>query len=269
MKKKIFIMVVLLGYLFSSCTTYKPFMSEASKNPIAQKLPKMEFEWYAGGNVQGANVDFIKNIVRNEINQNITSNSGQKAGKIEVVCEQARLKQNLGWAVLSGGTLFMANLIGLPFTSTKIDLSLSFNILDINGDIIDSYKYSTSKKSAMGLYYGKDVSVCMVEAVKEIMQNFRNDINLKSDNLIAKLEEKNSSSPIYYADGQVPVNIKKKEVTKSDVDQNIPQTNKKSEDTYALIIANEEYQFVDDVNFAAHDGEVFKEYCIKTLGITI
>ena len=115
MKKKIFIIVALIGYMLSSCTTYKPFMSEASKNPISQKLPKMEFEWYAGGNIQGANVDFIKNIVRNEINQNIISNSGQKAGKIEVVCEHARLKQNLGWAVLSGGTLFMANLIGLPF----------------------------------------------------------------------------------------------------------------------------------------------------------
>ena len=61
--------------------------------------------------------------------------------------------------------------------------------------------------------------------------------------------------------------IPKKEVIQSDVDQNIPQSGKKSEDTYALIIANEEYQFVDDVNFAAHDGEVFKEYCIKTLGI--
>ena len=53
----------------------------------------------------------------------------------------------------------------------------------------------------------------------------------------------------------------------SDVDKNIPQGTKKSEDTYVLIIANEDYQFVDDVNFAAHDGEVFKEYCIKTLGI--
>lgn len=58
-----------------------------------------------------------------------------------------------------------------------------------------------------------------------------------------------------------------KEIIQSDVDQNIPQSSKKSEDTYALIIANEEYQFVDDVNFAAHDGEIFKEYCIKTLGI--
>ena len=61
--------------------------------------------------------------------------------------------------------------------------------------------------------------------------------------------------------------IPRKEVIQSDVDQNIPQSNKKSEDTFALIIANEDYQFVDDVNFAAHDGEVFKEYCIKTLGI--
>lgn len=61
--------------------------------------------------------------------------------------------------------------------------------------------------------------------------------------------------------------ISKKEVIESDVDQNIPQSNKQSGNTYVLIIANEDYQFVDDVNFAAHDGEIFKEYCIKTLGI--
>lgn len=53
----------------------------------------------------------------------------------------------------------------------------------------------------------------------------------------------------------------------SDVDKNIPTTNKSMDDTYALIIANEDYQFVDPVNFASHDGEVFKEYCINTLGI--
>ncbi|MCQ2312762.1 MAG: caspase family protein [Paludibacteraceae bacterium] len=53
----------------------------------------------------------------------------------------------------------------------------------------------------------------------------------------------------------------------SDVDKDIPHTSKSMDDTYALIIANEEYQFVDPVNFASHDGEVFKEYCIKTLGI--
>lgn len=59
----------------------------------------------------------------------------------------------------------------------------------------------------------------------------------------------------------------KKERVLSDVDKDIPTTKNITDDTYVLIIANEDYQFVDPVNFASHDGEVFKEYCIKTLGI--
>ena len=53
----------------------------------------------------------------------------------------------------------------------------------------------------------------------------------------------------------------------SDVDTNIPQTKKNVENTYVLIIANEDYQFIDKVKYAARDGEVFNEYCIKTLGV--
>lgn len=56
-------------------------------------------------------------------------------------------------------------------------------------------------------------------------------------------------------------------VPASDVDMNIPETGVKSENTFALIIANENYMFVDDVRFALNDGEIFREYCIKTLGI--
>ena len=51
------------------------------------------------------------------------------------------------------------------------------------------------------------------------------------------------------------------------VDSNIPQTKINSEKTYALIIANENYQYIDPVNFALKDGKIFKEYCINTLGI--
>lgn len=64
------------------------------------------------------------------------------------------------------------------------------------------------------------------------------------------------------------VALKKKLESLSDVDINIPvvASNKNSE-TYCVIIANEKYEDVPEVDFAAHDGEVFKEYCIKTLGI--
>ncbi|MDE6017807.1 MAG: caspase family protein [Muribaculaceae bacterium] len=53
----------------------------------------------------------------------------------------------------------------------------------------------------------------------------------------------------------------------SDVDKDIPETNKKNNNTYAFIVANENYKNVADVASALHDGQTFSEYCEKTLGI--
>jgi len=55
---------------------------------------------------------------------------------------------------------------------------------------------------------------------------------------------------------------------KSDVDRNIPVTNAKNPNTFVLIIANEHYQQVASVPYALNDGNIFKEYCIKTLGVS-
>lgn len=53
----------------------------------------------------------------------------------------------------------------------------------------------------------------------------------------------------------------------SDVDKNIPKTNVKNENTFAFIIANQNYKNAIEVPFALNDGRVFKEYCSQTLGI--
>lgn len=55
---------------------------------------------------------------------------------------------------------------------------------------------------------------------------------------------------------------------KSDVDRNIPTTNASSPNTFVLILANEHYQQVATVPFALNDGNIFREYCVKTLGIS-
>ncbi|MBD5195560.1 MAG: hypothetical protein HDS87_07575 [Bacteroidales bacterium] len=54
---------------------------------------------------------------------------------------------------------------------------------------------------------------------------------------------------------------------KSDVDENIPVTSRKAEKTVALIIANENYKQVTDVESALNDGETFAKYCRMTLGV--
>lgn len=56
---------------------------------------------------------------------------------------------------------------------------------------------------------------------------------------------------------------------KPDVDTNIPVNIGNSEQTFAVIIANEKYTEtnIPDVQYASNDGAIFKEYCRKTLGI--
>lgn len=52
------------------------------------------------------------------------------------------------------------------------------------------------------------------------------------------------------------------------VDIDIPQIDTKNPNTFAVIIANENYKRVDNVPFALNDGEIFAEYCKKTLGLS-
>lgn len=53
----------------------------------------------------------------------------------------------------------------------------------------------------------------------------------------------------------------------SDVDKNIPVVKRPNDNTIALIFANENYRNVSKVESALHDGDIFEEYCLKTLGI--
>lgn len=68
-------------------------------------------------------------------------------------------------------------------------------------------------------------------------------------------------------------NMKKTEVDydyeTSSVDKDIPVTEISRNNTYALIIGNQNYRFNSNVPYAIHDARVFAEYCKKTLGIPV
>jgi len=53
----------------------------------------------------------------------------------------------------------------------------------------------------------------------------------------------------------------------SEVDLMVPFTNRVNDKTYAVIISNENYLKMEKVPFALNDGEVFRQYCERTLGI--
>ena len=56
--------------------------------------------------------------------------------------------------------------------------------------------------------------------------------------------------------------------TLAEVDKNIPKNPVNADrNTFAVIIANEDYTQVQPVEFAANDGQTFAKYCTQTLGI--
>ena len=55
--------------------------------------------------------------------------------------------------------------------------------------------------------------------------------------------------------------------TSSEVDRNLPRATSASENTFALIIANENYRSEEPVLCALNDGRTFRAYCQQTLGL--
>lgn len=69
------------------------------------------------------------------------------------------------------------------------------------------------------------------------------------------------------------INIIRKSLT-ADVDKNIPQNNSQNPHRYALIFGNEDYSSKQptlnsesNVDFAINDAKIFKDYCIRVMGI--
>lgn len=71
--------------------------------------------------------------------------------------------------------------------------------------------------------------------------------------------------PIAQNSGQMNGNVLP--VSISDVDFDIPVTNRSNDNAFAVIIANNDYKKVANVDNAENDGKIFAEYCNKVLGI--
>lgn len=270
---------LVLLLILSGCKTYKTYMSSPSSQAYLTKMPTLTYST-SYNNATASNVKFVDDIVRPEIYNNAIEKSSTNYGSIEVTYNQIKAQ-----VIPAGVFVPFWGLYGIPMTISKVKLDVTFTIRDKKNNIVREYHYVDEEKSAVGWYYGKTKKVCLVEVTKNILNRLRRDYTNEASMICAKLKGYSSPQNTYYASNtpmqttnftnvtQLAVSsdnssqVKTKNKPKSDVDLNIPKTNKINDDTYVLIIANEEYQFLDNVNYATFDGEIFKEYCSKTLGI--
>lgn len=182
-----------------------------------------------------------KRYIKLEIPANVEIEVGAYARGLQTI-----VRRSISIILEEGETCYMH----LTFTSEIAGYGTTYNIFGKQTYAVKAYDIQWYKGSMLEKMKEKEAENLELLAKQLELKEEQSTINKQYEE-ISKATAKDMPTP----------------TVESDVDQNIPQSNKQSENTYVLIIANEDYQFVDDVNFAAHDGEIFKEYCIKTLGI--
>lgn len=135
----------------------------------------------------------------------------------------------------------------------------SFNIsYGINHDTLTVKKIDFWWKNADGTY-----NHCYYKNTASLSYNTA-QINYNFDQLDGQLI---TSSGGNVSNGKQSITTSKITIGQSDIDINIPVAATKLESTFAVVIANENYQKEAKVPFALNDGYMFAEYCRKALGI--
>ncbi len=81
------------------------------------------------------------------------------------------------------------------------------------------------------------------------------------------VEISDASANRNFKGGKQTINTRNLTFGTSDIDVGIPKSLDTSDNTFAVIIANENYQQEESVDYAYNDGSTFKQYCTKALGI--
>ena len=151
----------------------------------------------------------------------------------------------------------------------KAKVKLPNNIFIMDGQSEFSYSHIKSGEAksmqlvlaANNNYQGTNIPISI--ELKEKHGRFAENKDL----VLALNQSTTSSIQIAAKEEQKEHNEIKLAMLKSEVDRNIPISNAKNNNAFVLIIANEHYSQVASVPYALNDGNIFREYCIKTLGI--
>ena len=140
----------------------------------------------------------------------------------------------------------------------------------------DNDNYAAMNNLGHMYHYGKGVPVNLETAREWYKKSLKEkpDYKTAKDNLasVEKAIAEQSSKNKVAQNSAVAATPMQKNVSvrgNSPIDTQIPQTGKVSKNTFAIIIANENYSRETQVDYAINDGEVFRDYCQKTLGLPV
>lgn len=108
--------------------------------------------WEVGSKVVQSG-DTYATIFYEELERNLTNPYGDMTGYIELRNETI-LSANPLWSVLSGLTLMIPNLVGMPFASGTVYSNVHIRLLDKKGRLIKRYQASAADTEYVAMWWG-------------------------------------------------------------------------------------------------------------------
>lgn len=131
-------------------------------------------------------------LFNREVKENITNPYGDVKGSI--VCKiagESSVLGGYGWAVLSGFTFFIPNLLGMPIGNYHTSLDLDVEIYNTSNKLIGSYNAIGNSKIWCAMYYGYSHGSAYrksnIDAFKLAMKDIKSQIEKDSERLIKEL----------------------------------------------------------------------------------
>ncbi len=148
-------------------------------------------------------VQDILTLFDREVKDNITNPFGEKRGYI--VCKIAggyTGAGGIGWTILSGLTMFIPNIFGMPLENLQTMLDVEVEIYDLNDKLIGRYNGQGYSKVWVAMFYGYSTDIfdeyqgsasriSNIRAFKQAMNVIKANIAKDHDVLSQKLNQYN------------------------------------------------------------------------------
>ncbi len=149
-----------------------------------------------------------------------------------------------------------------------VNVKFPENVYTIEGEELKSYR-TMKAGEAHSLDYQLIVNNNYTASTIPVQVSIREKHGKYAENKTINLELNQAFASTKIAIDEIAVQRDEIQIAQigSDVDKNIPQVTVNNEHTFAVIIANENYQTVESVPYARNDGSIFAQYCRQTLGL--
>ena len=183
--------IVLVVMALSGCKTWDISQLSPTNAPISSKLPALEES--TQGIINSSEYQDKQDLFNAEVEQNLMIPYGEKYGYIILQTNTGDIKMGNGFSVVSGLTLFIANLIGIPFSRTKIELEATVEILNSRKELIGKYRAIGKGQGIAALYYGYAVKntfrKAYADALKNALSQIRPQIQTDAGRLSSELKK--------------------------------------------------------------------------------